>query len=126
MFVGPAFCTYPGPKRRFVRTSSANLGMGAVFSRGRLDRPVQHAAYLDWSVGAGTQQVQRGDSGQRADFVQHLGPAVEKETLDRIQRRLGQRLEGTEAESLSDRGVNSIEDRVRAATFNPLSAAAGE
>ena len=58
--------------------------------------------------------------------MKHLGPAVEKEALDDVQRGRAQLLEDAEPESLSDRRADTIEDCVCSCAFDPLGAARGE
>src|ERR1700731_4800195 len=108
MFVCPALCAYIGPKFCFVRACNAHSDIAAVFSCGLFNRPIHDIADFDWSIVAGTQQVQRCDACEWAHFMQHLGPAAEKEALDHIQRGLAQLLEDAEAKSLSDWGVDAI------------------
>jgi hypothetical protein len=54
--------------------------------------------------------------------MKHGRPAVEKEALDYIQRSRTQFLEYAQSETLSDRRVDTIEDRVCSCAFNPLGA----
>ena len=52
--------------------------------------------------------------------MKHLRPAVEKEALDHIKPGRAQFLKNGEAESLSDRRVDAVENRVCSGAFNPF------
>ena len=58
--------------------------------------------------------------------MKHGSRTVEEEALDHIQRGRAQFLKYCESESLSDRRVYTIENRVCSYAFNPLGAAVGE
>ncbi len=72
------------------------------------------------------QQAERSGPGERADFMMHRRAAVEKESLDHIERRRGQFFEQAKAESLSDGRIDAVEDRVGPGAFDPFGAAFGK
>ena len=126
MFVRPAPNTWISPELCFFGTCNPHPDIAVVCWRGLLNRPIQNVADLDRSVLADTEQLQRSDSSKRTYFMKDLRPAVEKKALDHIHRGRSQFLEDAESESLSDRGVDTIEDRVCSCAFNPLGTAVGE
>src|SRR5580658_5649770 len=126
MFVTPALRAHSGPELSFLRTYNAHFGIAIVPGRVPLNRPIHHIADLNRSVLTGTEQTQRTDPCERTHFVMHLRSTVKKEALDRIQRCHGQFPEKAETESLSNRRVDAVENRVASGVFNPLRAAVGE
>src|SRR5437764_36050 len=110
MFVCPSPCAYVSPEWRFLRTDSMHPDIGMAFSRRLLNRPIEDVA----------------GPGEWTHFMKHGRPAIEKEALDHIQRSRAQFFEYAESETLSDRRVDTIENRVCSCAFNPLCAAVGE
>ena len=66
MLVRPASSAYFTPELTFFGRDDAHTDVTIALSIARLDRPVKNAADLNRSIVASTQQVQRGDPGQRA------------------------------------------------------------
>ena len=126
MFVRPAPCAYIGPELRFFVTADAHSDMTREFSGGSFNRPMKYVADLDRPIVALAEQVQSSDPSQRADLMKHWGPAVQKKTLNHIQRGRAQFLEYAESETLRDGRVDAVIDRVCPTAFNPPRAAVGE
>ena len=78
---------------------------------------------LDYDRAKGAEQIERGYTRERANFVIDWSPAVKEEALDGIQRGLGQILEDPEAERLGDWRIGTVEDHVGAGALHPFSAA---
>ena len=126
MFVRPAPCADVTPQLRFFRRDEPHTDGTLLFCSGPLDRPTKNIAYLDRSVIAGTEHLQHSNSYEGTHFVEHRRSAVEKETLNHVQRGWAQFLEYSESKSLSDGGLDAVEDCVGASAFNPIGTAVWE
>jgi hypothetical protein len=58
--------------------------------------------------------------------MKHRRPAIEKESLDRVQHSRAKLFEYAETERLRNRRTHAIENRKRPAAFHPFSSAVGE
>ncbi len=126
MFVRPAPCADVAPQLRFFRLDDPHADGTLLLCSGPLDRPAKNIAYLDRSVIAGTEHLQRSNPCERTHFVKHRRSAVEKEAFNHVQRGWAQFLEDTESESLSDGRVDAVEDCVCATAFYPVGTAVRE
>ncbi|MGP0099178.1 MAG: hypothetical protein ACLPHI_19225 [Terriglobales bacterium] len=126
MFVRPAPCAYVTPQLRFLRRDDPHIDGTLLLGGGSLNGPTKNIAYLDRSIVAGTEYSQRSNPRERTHFVEHGRSAVEKEALDHVQRGWAQFLEYGKSKSLSDGGLDTVEDCVRTSAFNPFGTTLGE
>src|SRR6185437_16481014 len=100
MFISPSLGAYVGPELRIFRTDNAHRNIPVIFASRFLNGPVEDVADFHGPVVAGAQQVQRLDAHQRAYLVKCGRAAVEKKSLDHMERGRAQRLEYAESETL--------------------------
>ena len=126
MFVSPASGAYASPNLHLFRPDDVHTDMPLVFHCRLLNRKIKDAAKLDRSIVALAQQVHRSDPSKRAQFMDGRGSAVEKKALNHVQRFRPQFLEDSESKTLSNGGVDAIEDCECPSALDPLSAAIGD
>ena len=122
IFVAPTPGIGVRPALLFSEACNPNY-CAAVLSCWFLDSLIKDIADFDWPVMPCAEQPGNRKPGMRADFaVRGCSPRKEK-VLDLIQRCLGEVLEESEPEALSDGRIDTVEHRVRARTFDPVGSA---